>query len=153
MIIEDTNYIKEHIKEYQKLLGLDVSKNNIGLATTDTTLSLAFPLQTIKRTQFKTDIEKLKKIIAEENIFCLVIGFPYDGDGSKNERTQSTKDFSNELLKYIDIPIFFQDERFSTKMVKMTTKTSRKKEQSKSVDDQAAAWFLQIFIDKLNISL
>lgn len=147
MIIEDINYIKVNIKKNQKLLGLDVSKNNIGLATTDTNLSLAFPLSTIKRTQFKLDIDKLKKVILEENIFALVIGFPYDGDGSRNERTQSTKDFANELLKHIDVPIFFQDERFSTYVIK----TSSSKGRSKSIDEQAAAWFLQIFIDKFNI--
>ncbi|MDR0484016.1 MAG: Holliday junction resolvase RuvX [Alphaproteobacteria bacterium] len=146
MIMEDIQFIKKHIGKNQRLLSLDVSKNNIGLATSDSNLSLAFPLKTIKRTQFKNDIILLKKIIATEEIFALVIGFPYDGDGSLNERTQSTKDFAKEVLKHIDIPIFFQDERFSTNLVKH----NNLKKNNKDIDEQAAAWFLQIFLDKLN---
>ncbi len=147
MIIGDLSYVKNNINKNQKILGLDVSKNNIGLATTDSMIRLAFPLKTIKRTQFKNDIIILKEVIKKENIFAFVIGFPYDGDGSKNERTQSTKDFANEILKHIDIPIFFQDERFSTYAIT----TVNKKDRSKNIDEQAAAWFLQIFLDKLNI--
>ncbi len=149
MIITEISYIKEHIQKDQKLLGLDVSKNNIGLATTDARLSLAFPLNTIKRTQFKHDMEKLQKVIKQENVFALVIGFPYDGDGTLNTRTQSTKDFAHELLKHIEIPIFFQDERFSTYAIKTKSSKNITKNHSKNIDEQAAAWFLQIFIDKL----
>ncbi|MDR2008302.1 MAG: Holliday junction resolvase RuvX [Alphaproteobacteria bacterium] len=141
MIIEDITYIKGNIAKNQRLLALDVSKNNIGMATSDANLRLAFPLKTIKRTQFKNDVLLLQKVIASEEIFALVIGFPYDGDGSLNERTQSTKDFAREVLKHMEIPIFFQDERFSTQVVK---------NKNKDVDSQAAAWFLQIFLDKLN---
>ncbi|MCL2567280.1 MAG: Holliday junction resolvase RuvX [Alphaproteobacteria bacterium] len=144
MIVAELSYIKNHIKKNQRLLSLDVSKNNLGLATSDANLLLAFPLKTIKRTKFKDDITLLQKIISREDIFALVVGFPYDGDGSLNERTQSIKDFANELLKHIDIPIFFQDERFSTKMIK---------NKKQDIDSQAAAWFLQIFLDKLNNAL
>ncbi len=147
MIIKDLSFIKQNISKNQKILSLDVSKNNIGIAVSDCQLTLAFPLKTLKRSMFIKDIILLKNLIKSENAFAIIVGYPLDGDGKGNHKTQSVTDFAKEILKHIDIPIFFQDERFSTNIIANRVIKGNQKD----VDSQAAAWFLQIFLDKLSL--
>ena len=142
----DIQFIQQNIKRNQKLIGLDVSKKHLGIAITDTSLLLAFPAFTINRTKFKVDVETLHTFIKKENIFAIIMGLPLDGDGTKNNRVQAIKDFSTILQEHINLPIFYQDERFSTYFVENNNMGNNKTD----VDSQAAAWFLQIFLDKYN---
>ena len=147
MIIDNLEFIKNNIKIPQKLMGLDVSKNNLGIALSDISHKIAFPKLTIIRKNLIQDIQKLIAIISQENVFALIIGLPLEKNGDSKERVQSTKTFALNLLKQIEIPIFFQDERFSTYFVENNNINNNKKD----VDSQASAWFLQIVLDKLNL--
>ncbi|XWO13811.1 Holliday junction resolvase RuvX [Candidatus Hepatincola sp. Pdp] len=137
--------IKQNIKKEQRLLAIDMSKKHLGLAISNPELSIAFPYKTIIRTKFLQDMKTLQEIIKKEQIFALIIGYPLNNIGKDNSRTQSVKDFTLDLQKVISIPCYFQDERFSTYAVQQQDIKNIKKNN----DDQAAAWFLQIVLDKL----
>ena len=49
-----------------RLLGLDLGEKTIGLALSDTTLSVATPMQTLKRGKFTADAARLENIISEQ---------------------------------------------------------------------------------------
>src|SRR6266851_2029633 len=51
--------LKAMIKKGERLLGLDVGTKTIGMALSDTTLLLATPLDTIRRTRFRDDAKRL----------------------------------------------------------------------------------------------
>jgi len=137
--------IKQNIKKEQRLLAIDMSKKHLGLAISNPELSIAFPYKTIIRKKFLQDMQTLQAIIKKEQIFALIIGYPLNNIGEDNSRTQSVKDFTLDLQKVIAIPCYFQDERFSTYAVHQQGIKNIKKNN----DDQAAAWFLQIVLDKL----
>ena len=49
-----------------RLLGLDLGEKTIGLALSDTSLSIATPMQTLKRGKFAADAARLDIIISEQ---------------------------------------------------------------------------------------
>ena len=89
-------------------------ENRFGLAISDSLFQIASPLETIRRRKFTADAESLKQIIGERNVGRLILGLPKNMDGSGGPRSQSTRQFAENLLKKFEIPIAFWDERLST---------------------------------------
>ena len=99
------------------LLGLDLGTKTIGVAVSTPDLSLAAPVTVIKRTKFTADAEELLSLAAERKVIGLVLGMPFNMDGSEGPRAQSTRTFALNLKKKTDLPIAFWDERLSTAAV------------------------------------
>ncbi|AIL12924.1 Holliday junction resolvase [Candidatus Paracaedimonas acanthamoebae] len=145
------NSLKSLKNNKNRLMGLDVGTKTIGLALSDTTWTIATPLQTLERKKFKQDITELKTIMDKYYVSGLVIGFPKNMDGSEGPRCQSIKQFSYNLLTEIDIHISFWDERLSTVAVTralLEADVSRKRRQE-VVDKMAASYILQGVLDTL----
>ena len=135
----------------QRLLGLDVGSKTIGLALSDFTLTIASPLETIRRSKFTLDLEHLKKLITTREVGGLVIGLPVNMDGSEGPRCQSIRQFAANCAAGIDLPMAFWDERLSTAAVTRTlleADTSRAR-RGELVDKMAAAYILQGALDRL----
>jgi putative holliday junction resolvase len=136
-----------------RLLGFDVGEKTIGLALSDTTLSIASPLETLRRNKFAVDVALLKEIVVKQGVGGLVLGLPVNMDGSSGPRVQSVRAFAHNLLKHIDLPIAFWDERMSTAAVTRTlleADVSRAR-RAELVDKMAAAYILQGFLDHLKV--
>ena len=129
----------------QRLLGLDIGSKTIGLALSDITLTIATPMETIRRTKFKVDVERLREIVVDQNVGGFVLGWPVNMDGSEGPRCQSTMAFSKNLAEKIDLPQALWDERLSTSAVERTLiEADRSRARRKQlVDKMAAAYILQ----------
>jgi len=135
----------------QRLLGLDVGEKTIGLAVSDSDFKVAAPVDTIRRTKFAADTARLAQLIGERDIGGLVIGLPVNMDGSEGPRCQSVRQFAANLLKRLDLPVAFWDERLSTAavtraMLEMDVSRARR---AQAVDKMAAAYILQGALDAL----
>ena len=149
---EDIQKLKDSLKTGQRLLGLDVGTKTIGLALSDTRLSIASPLSTIRRKKFTLDAIELLAIMAEHDIGGLVIGFPLNMDGSEGPKCQSIRQFKTNMAEKTDVPMAFWDERLSTVAVTRTlleADTSRAK-RKQVVDKMAASFILQGALDSLS---
>src|ERR1700740_1584844 len=93
----------------QRLMGLDVGEKTIGIAVSDTSFSIATPVETIRRKKFTADAERLKTLVAEHNAGGFVIGLPINMDGSEGPRAQSVRAFAGNLLGKINLPLAFWD--------------------------------------------
>ena len=133
-----------------RLLGLDVGTKTIGLATCDSGWSFATPAETIRRTKFTADLEKLKAIAARHSIAGLVVGLPLNLDGTDSPRTQSVRAFARNLAP-LALPILLWDERWSTVAVEraMIEADMSRAKRAEKVDAHAAAHILQGAIDAL----
>jgi putative Holliday junction resolvase len=134
-----------------RLLGMDLGEKTIGLALSDVLHSIATPMETIRRGKFAADAETLKGLVAEHEIVALVLGLPFNMDGSEGPRCQSTRAFADNLLGVFDIDIAFWDERLSTAAVTRTlidADVSRARRRD-LVDKMAAAYILQGALDFL----
>ena len=132
------------------LLGLDIGTKTIGLALSDAALVVASPLQTLSRTKFKRDTDILARIIKEKRVGGLVLGLPISMDSSEGPRCQSVRQFADNLLTVIDIPIAFWDERLSTAAVErvlISEADMTRKRRAQVIDKMAAAYILQGALD------
>ena len=153
-IIEPLNFKKLLIKD-KRVLGLDLGSKTIGLAISDSNLVVSSPLITIHRKKFTIDAEILITLINERMVGGLVLGLPVNMDGSEGPRAQSTRQFAQNLIEKIDIPIVFWDERLSSAEVERIlineidmSRTPREQ----VIDKMAAGVILQRFLDYLNHS-
>jgi putative pre-16S rRNA nuclease len=135
-----------------RLLGLDLGDRTIGLALSDPGLTVASPVETIRRGKFTRDAEGLIAIIGARGVGGLIIGLPVNMDGTEGPRCQSTRQFAANLLGKIDLPIAFWDERLSTAAVQrlLTDEADMtRKRRGEVVDKMAAAYILQGALDAM----
>jgi putative Holliday junction resolvase len=135
----------------QRLLGLDLGEKTIGLALSDTTLTVATPFKTLKRGKFKDDAAILMGLIADHHIGGLIVGLPLNMDGSEGPGVQSARAFARNFGALSDCPVVMVDERLSTAAVTRTlidADASRRRRAS-VVDKMAAAYILQGAMDQL----
>ena len=150
MAITAIDRIRDTLKPGHRLLGLDIGSKTIGLALSDVTLTVASPAETIKRGKFTKDAERLSVLIAEENVGGLVLGLPVQMDGTEGPSCQSVRQFADNLLGKMDIPIAFWDERLSTSAVQrvlIDEADMTRKRRAEVVDKMAAAYILQGALD------
>ena len=137
----------------ETLLGLDFGEKTIGIAVSDKTLTIASPILTIKRKGYSKDIVILFKIMKEYNVGGLIFGLALSLNGEENEGTTKVRKFIKQikLLKNINIELY--DERFSSDIIFKTFKeTQSAKKIKKKIDQQAAAYILQGFLDNAKIN-
>ena len=134
-----------------RLMGLDLGTKTIGLALSDVERRIATPLETIKRTKFAKDAERLEELIAENRIVAILLGLPLNMDGSEGPRVQSTRAFARNLAQRVSLPIAFWDERLSTSAVTrmMIEADLRRDRRAELVDKLAASYILQGALDRL----
>ena len=142
------------LKPGHRLLGLDLGEKTIGVALSDTTRSIASPLQTLKRGRFKTDAAVLTKLITEHDIGGLIVGLPLNMDGSDGPSAQSARAFARNFETVSDCPVVLVDERLSTAAVTRTLidADASRRRRGEVVDKMAAAYILQGALDQLRTS-
>lgn len=152
MIYDDIIEFSDSLPRMQALIGLDLGEKTIGVAVSDSLSSVASPLETIQRRKFGLDAARLLEIIADRTLGGIILGLPFNMDGSEGPRCQSTRAFARNLSRLTDLPIGFWDERLSTvaaERVLLAADTSRKR-RSEVIDHVAAGFILQGALDRLS---
>jgi putative Holliday junction resolvase len=135
----------------QALVGLDLGDKTIGVAVSDNFCVVASPLETIRRRKFTLDAEQLLDIVNKRRIGGIILGLPFNMDGSEGPRCQSTRAFARNLARLSDLPIGYWDERLSTVAAEkalLEADTSRKR-RSEVIDHVAAGYILQGALDRM----
>jgi putative Holliday junction resolvase len=134
------------------LLGLDLGTKTIGVATSDPDRRIATGVETIARTRFAADAERLMTLAAQRTAVGFVLGLPLNMDGSEGQRAQATRAFARNLAKLTELPIALWDERLSTAAVErelIAADVSRTKRKA-VIDQHAAVFILQGALDRLD---
>jgi len=151
MVFDSIEDFADQLPPLRALAGLDFGTKTIGVAVSDGLLSVASPLETIRRKKFGLDAQALLDICKARDIAGLVIGLPRNMDGSEGPRCQSTRAFARNLSQLSDLPIGFWDERLSTVAAEralLEADTSRKR-RAEVIDHVAAGYILQGALDRL----
>jgi len=112
--------------------GIDFGGKRTGLAVCDESCAFVIPCGVFG------DYDALAAKIREKKVKALVIGWPLRLDGSKGLQCEEVEKMQKKLLKLIDLPCFFQDERFSSKAYSNISGVN---------DDLSAKWILEAFIN------
>ncbi|QIE42267.1 Holliday junction resolvase RuvX [Rhodobacteraceae bacterium SC52] len=151
MITDDLAEFAGALPAGRAIAGLDFGTKTIGVAVSDRLLSVATPLETVKRKKFTTDAAALSKLFSHREIAGIVLGLPRNMDGSEGPRCQSTRSFARNLASVIDLPVTFWDERLSTVAAErslLEADASRAK-RAELIDNVAAGYILQGALDRL----
>lgn len=155
MICDDIPDFLAALPAMRSIAGLDLGTVTIGVAVSDTFLSVATPLETIKRRKFTLDAQRLVEIAKDRSIGGIILGLPRNMDGSEGPRCQSTRAFARNLEKVpgLDLPIGFWDERLSTVAAEralLEADTSRRR-RAEVIDHVAAGYILQGALDRIRV--
>ncbi|MGH8021793.1 MAG: Holliday junction resolvase RuvX [Opitutaceae bacterium] len=132
-----------------RCLGIDYGERRIGLSHGDD-LGVAVPLPAATE---KTFAERLAHIVAEANgrrITDLVVGYPYNMDGSAGFKAREVDAFIERLSQELPLPIHRIDERLSSRAATDHLPKRRDDELRRSgkIDSMAACLILQDFLNQ-----
>lgn len=127
-----------------KYLGIDFGKKFIGLAVSDDDGLMAFPYSVIDNT--REAIEKISKMIGQEKIGEIVMGWSLDQTGAENEVAAQAKDFAEKILeKKKEIPLHLEPEWYTTQAAKRLP-TGEMGDANDHKDAEAAALILDSYL-------
>ena len=151
MLLDNILDLRAAIDPSARLMGLDLGTKTIGLAVSDDRRSIASPIDTIRRTKLKADLEALFSAADGRGVTAFVLGLPVNMDGTEGPRCQAIRQFARDMLAVRDVPIAFWDERWSTMAVEraMIDADLTRKKRAKAIDRAAAAYILQGALDRL----
>jgi putative Holliday junction resolvase len=132
------------------LLGLDVGDTRIGVALSDALGVAAHPLCTLTRKNRKVDLIAIADLVSIHKVERVVIGLPISLDGSIGTQAEKVQKFAQRLEHVIDIPIEFQDERFTTAEAEEILRELNKdtKEQKELIDEVSAVIILDDYLNR-----
>jgi putative Holliday junction resolvase len=133
-----------------RIIALDYGKKRTGIAVTDPLKIIATGLTTVDS---QTLFDFLKAYIAREPVEKILIGEPFNLDGTPTDSTAAVQHIIRRLKNtFPDIPIVTVDESFTSKMASraMVEMGMKKKDRQKKgiIDEVAATMMLQEFMGK-----
>ncbi len=134
-----------------RYLGLDLGSKTLGISISDKLGIIARSVKIIKHNEdYNYLIGQIENIVKDEQIEAIVLGYPKNMNNSIGEKAKLSEKFKEKLEQVLNIPIYLEDERLTTKQatnILLENDTSRKK-RKKVIDSLAATIILQSFLDK-----
>jgi putative holliday junction resolvase len=133
-----------------RIVSLDLGTKWIGVAVCDELQILTRPVRTITRTSWKKTLLLVKDILNEFDAVALVIGLPYNFDGSESEMSAEARRIAKNLSLSLNVPVFLQDERATSYEAKqrLWQRGTSLKDTKAMVDSEAASIILSDFLDR-----
>ena len=132
------------------LLGLDIGDTRIGVAISDELGIAAHPLCTLTRKNRQVDLIVISDLVSIHKVERVIIGLPISLDGSLGTQAEKVQKFARRLEHVIDVPIEFQDERFTTAEAEEILRELGKdaREQKGLIDEVAAVLILRDYLNR-----
>ena len=135
-----------------RILGIDYGDSRVGLAITDPLGFTAQGLETISHNgNDKIVLRRLDEIMVQYEIDTIVVGMPFNMDGTKTIRAEVTEKFLHKLkCKYNKIKIETMDERLTTVAAHKTMNflDINKHKKRGIVDTISAVYILETYMNK-----
>ena len=132
-----------------RMIALDLGKKRVGVAVCDEFQITTRRLETIKRKSWKKLLKEVIAYFEEFNAKALVIGLPYNFDGTESVMSGEARNLALNFSLSLDIPVYLQDERTTTYEARsnLWKRGLNNNEISKILDSEAAAIILSDFIE------
>jgi len=132
-----------------RCLGIDYGTKRIGLAQGDE-VGVATPLPALIDADEAARWGKLRVVVAQRRITDLVLGYPYNMDGSAGFKAKEVEVFAEKLKHEFKLPVHLVDETLTSYAAEATVpkKARREVRDSGLIDSRAACLILQDFLDQ-----
>ena len=136
----------------RRILGIDYGDSRVGVSITDPLGITVQGLETIERKNSdKNVLKRLDEILETYDVETIVVGMPFNMNGTKAERAEITEKFIHKLkCKYNKIKIETMDERLTTVEAHKTMNflDVNKHKKRSIVDTISAEYILEAYINK-----
>jgi len=132
-----------------RCLGIDYGTKRIGLSQGDE-IGVATPLPALTEGLSEMSWQKLGEIIKQRRITDLVVGYPYNMDGSVGFKAKEVDAFAAKLKEKFGLPVHLVDETLTSYEAEssIAKKNRRDVRDSGLIDSRAACLILQDFLDQ-----
>lgn len=132
-----------------RCLGIDYGTKRIGLSYGDE-LGLATPLPALVDADPEKRWAGLLAVVRQRRATDLVLGYPFNMDGSVGFKAKEVEVFADRLKKETGLPVHLVDERLTSHQAESSIPKHKLREVRASgiVDSRAAAIILQDFLDQ-----
>jgi putative Holliday junction resolvase len=97
----------------QTFLSFDFGTRRVGVATGNSLLRQAQPLQTVAA-EGDARFAAIARVIHEWQPAALVVGVPFHPDGAEHDNTRRARRFARQLQGRFQLPVHEVDERYTT---------------------------------------
>jgi putative Holliday junction resolvase len=135
-----------------RVLALDHGTKRIGVAISDELGIIAQPLEFIPAEPIDAFHVRLVTILADKKVDEIVVGMPFNMDGSTGPSAQRVERFVEQLKTKVTQPVYTCDERLTTYEAEnlLISAGARRKKRKQVIDKMAAAVLLQSYLDGKN---
>jgi putative holliday junction resolvase len=132
-----------------RCLGIDYGERRIGLSWGDE-LGVAVPLAAATQSTPETRLAHVVQLVRERRATDLVVGYPYNMDGSVGFKAREVDAFIAKLTALAPLPVHRVDERLSTRTATehMSKRRDDAMRRSGKIDSMAACVILQDFLNQ-----
>ena len=143
--------LPDTLPKRSRLMAFDVGTKTIGIAVSDPGLTLASPIETIRRSTWTRDAQRIADLAQHWGVGGFVVGLALNMDDSEGASAQRCRAFGRNLLEKLDLPLSFWDERLSTYAAEeeMRAVGVKRRKRAAMIDQAAAARILQDLLDRL----
>lgn len=131
------------------VLGIDLGERRIGVAVSDPLGVTARPAAVVEHTSLAEDVACVGKLAAQRKAERIVVGFPWNMDGSTGPAARKARRFANALRRHLGLDVVLWDERLTTVEAEeaLAAAGRRREERGETIDKAAAAVILQRYLD------
>ncbi len=133
-----------------RVIGIDLGSKRIGVASSDSSGTLASPVTVIQRSgSEERDHREILKIVEEYEAVAVVVGLPISMSGELGAAAQAATAEAKRLASVVGVPVHLHDERLTTKTADEALIQNKMKAQARRrvIDKVAAAVMLQSWLD------
>ncbi len=100
-----------------RYMAIDYGLKRIGLAICDAGEIIVSPLCQLENSTVNRQmtVDSILTLLREHAIEAIVVGLPVNMDGTMGEQARISRNFGTKLAEQAGIPVYFQDERLSSK--------------------------------------
>lgn len=135
-----------------RILGIDYGEARTGFAITDELGITAQGLETLQSNgSDRLILKKIDELLQIYNIGTIVVGMPYNMNGTKSERAELTEKLIHKLkCKYNKLKIDYIDERLTTVAAHKTMNflNINKHKKRNIVDTISAVYILETYMER-----
>ncbi|MBN1920589.1 MAG: Holliday junction resolvase RuvX [Anaerolineae bacterium] len=132
-----------------RYLALDLGDRRIGVALSDSTGTLARPLEMFYRSSRATDFTHIVTLVQQHQVGALIIGLPLNMDGTEGTQAAWARDYGMALAQAADLPVVFWDERLTSVEAEDLLRSQGREPGKQALDAIAAAIILQSYLEHL----
>lgn len=132
-------------------LGFDYGLKRIGVAVGQSITGTASPLAALACRDGQPDWDQVQALLAEWRPGALIVGLPYNSDGSEQPISKAARRFARRLAGRFGLPVHLVDERYSSASAEARLVESRQQGRRRirktDVDSAAACIILESWLN------